>query len=215
MLNSIAETIREYQARLMMAIAFRMMKSLFKNRGQWGRRNTGHLSSLSVSWHRRSGMSRLDLTVRLTMWRKKLRRLFRASASLTRRKKRGRNSRSAKDTTFQDARCTYIANVAWLPIRAFTSSLFCCNSDSIWCTLMRASSMNRLRSRAVRLVPLACSFGWSHNDGSMLFWMLFSARWPFTVMRIKTGDSPVLRTFLLRKNATRKLFLLLIDNFLS
>jgi hypothetical protein len=34
LLNSIAETIREYQARLMMAIAFRMMKSLFKNRGQ-------------------------------------------------------------------------------------------------------------------------------------------------------------------------------------
>lgn len=34
MLNSIAETIREYQTRLMMAIAFRMMKSLFKNRGQ-------------------------------------------------------------------------------------------------------------------------------------------------------------------------------------
>lgn len=34
MLNSIAETIREYQARLMMAIAFRMMKSLFKNLGQ-------------------------------------------------------------------------------------------------------------------------------------------------------------------------------------
>lgn len=34
MLNSIAETIREYQARLMMAITFRMMKSLFKNRGQ-------------------------------------------------------------------------------------------------------------------------------------------------------------------------------------
>lgn len=34
MLNSITETIREYQARLMMAIAFRMMKSLFKNRGQ-------------------------------------------------------------------------------------------------------------------------------------------------------------------------------------
>ncbi len=34
MLNSIAETIREYQARLMIAIAFRMMKSLFKNRGQ-------------------------------------------------------------------------------------------------------------------------------------------------------------------------------------
>lgn len=34
MLNSVAETIREYQARLMMAIAFRMMKSLFKNRGQ-------------------------------------------------------------------------------------------------------------------------------------------------------------------------------------
>ncbi len=34
MLNSIAETIREYQARLMMAIAYRMMKSLFKNRGQ-------------------------------------------------------------------------------------------------------------------------------------------------------------------------------------
>lgn len=34
MLNSLAETIREYQARLMMAIAFRMMKSLFKNRGQ-------------------------------------------------------------------------------------------------------------------------------------------------------------------------------------
>lgn len=34
MLNSIAETIREYQARLMMAIAFRMMKFLFKNRGQ-------------------------------------------------------------------------------------------------------------------------------------------------------------------------------------
>jgi len=29
MLNSIAETIREYQTRLMMAIAFRMMKSLF------------------------------------------------------------------------------------------------------------------------------------------------------------------------------------------
>ena len=34
MLNSIAETIREYQARLMMTITFRMMKSLFKNRGQ-------------------------------------------------------------------------------------------------------------------------------------------------------------------------------------
>lgn len=34
MLNSIAETIREYQIRLIMAIAFRMMKSLFKNRGQ-------------------------------------------------------------------------------------------------------------------------------------------------------------------------------------
>lgn len=34
MFNSIAETIREYQARLMMAIAFRMMKFLFKNRGQ-------------------------------------------------------------------------------------------------------------------------------------------------------------------------------------
>ena len=34
MLNSLAETIREYQARLMMAIAYRMMKSLFKNRGQ-------------------------------------------------------------------------------------------------------------------------------------------------------------------------------------
>lgn len=34
MLNSIAETIREYQARLMMAIAFRIMKTLFKNRGQ-------------------------------------------------------------------------------------------------------------------------------------------------------------------------------------
>lgn len=34
MLNSLAETIREYQTRLMMAIAFRMMKSLFKNRGQ-------------------------------------------------------------------------------------------------------------------------------------------------------------------------------------
>ena len=34
MLNSIAETIREYQARLMMAIAFHMMKFLFKNRGQ-------------------------------------------------------------------------------------------------------------------------------------------------------------------------------------
>lgn len=34
MLNSIAETIREYQTRLMMAIAFRMMKSLYKNRGQ-------------------------------------------------------------------------------------------------------------------------------------------------------------------------------------
>lgn len=34
MLNSIAETIREYQTRLMMAIAFRMKKSLFKNRGQ-------------------------------------------------------------------------------------------------------------------------------------------------------------------------------------
>ena len=34
MLNSIAETIREYQTRLMMAIAFHMMKSLFKNRGQ-------------------------------------------------------------------------------------------------------------------------------------------------------------------------------------
>lgn len=34
MLNSIAETIREYQTRLMMAIAFRMMKSLFKNRVQ-------------------------------------------------------------------------------------------------------------------------------------------------------------------------------------
>ena len=34
MLNSIAETIREYQVRLMMAIAFRMMKSLFKNGGQ-------------------------------------------------------------------------------------------------------------------------------------------------------------------------------------
>lgn len=34
MLNSIAETIREYQTRLMMAIVFRMMKSLYKNRGQ-------------------------------------------------------------------------------------------------------------------------------------------------------------------------------------
>lgn len=34
MFNSLAETIREYQARLMMAIDFRMMKSLFKNRGQ-------------------------------------------------------------------------------------------------------------------------------------------------------------------------------------
>ena len=34
MLNSIAETIREYQTRLIMAIAFRVMKSLFKNRGQ-------------------------------------------------------------------------------------------------------------------------------------------------------------------------------------
>lgn len=34
MLNSLAETIREYQTRLMMAIAYRMMKSLFKNRGQ-------------------------------------------------------------------------------------------------------------------------------------------------------------------------------------
>lgn len=34
MLNYIAETIREYQTRLMMAIALRMMKSLFKNRGQ-------------------------------------------------------------------------------------------------------------------------------------------------------------------------------------
>lgn len=34
MLNSLAETIREYLTRLMMAIAFRMMKSLFKNRGQ-------------------------------------------------------------------------------------------------------------------------------------------------------------------------------------
>lgn len=34
MLNSIAETIREYQARLMMAIAYRMMNHLYKNRGQ-------------------------------------------------------------------------------------------------------------------------------------------------------------------------------------
>lgn len=34
MLNSIAETIREYQDRLMMAIAFRMMNHLYKNRGQ-------------------------------------------------------------------------------------------------------------------------------------------------------------------------------------
>lgn len=34
MLNSIAETIREYPTRLIMAIAFRMMKSLYKNRGQ-------------------------------------------------------------------------------------------------------------------------------------------------------------------------------------
>lgn len=34
MLNPIAETIREYQTRLIMAIAFRMMKSLYKNRGQ-------------------------------------------------------------------------------------------------------------------------------------------------------------------------------------
>lgn len=34
MLNSIAETIREYQTRLIMAIAFRMMKSLYKKHGQ-------------------------------------------------------------------------------------------------------------------------------------------------------------------------------------
>lgn len=34
MLNSIAETISEYQARLMMAIAFRMMKSLLKKHGR-------------------------------------------------------------------------------------------------------------------------------------------------------------------------------------
>lgn len=34
MLNPIAETIREYPTRLIMAIAFRMMKSLYKNRGQ-------------------------------------------------------------------------------------------------------------------------------------------------------------------------------------
>lgn len=34
MLNSLAETIREYQDRLMIAIAFRMTKSLYKNRGQ-------------------------------------------------------------------------------------------------------------------------------------------------------------------------------------
>lgn len=34
MFNSIAETIREYQARLMMAITFRMMNHLYKNHGQ-------------------------------------------------------------------------------------------------------------------------------------------------------------------------------------
>lgn len=34
MLNYIAETIREYKARLMMKIFFRMMNHLYKNRGQ-------------------------------------------------------------------------------------------------------------------------------------------------------------------------------------
>ncbi len=34
MLNSIAETIREYQVRLMMAIAFRIMNSLYKKHGR-------------------------------------------------------------------------------------------------------------------------------------------------------------------------------------
>lgn len=34
MLNVFAGTIREYQARLMMAIAFRMMKSLDKKHGR-------------------------------------------------------------------------------------------------------------------------------------------------------------------------------------
>lgn len=34
MLNPIAETIREYQTRLIMAIAFRVMKSLYKKHGQ-------------------------------------------------------------------------------------------------------------------------------------------------------------------------------------
>lgn len=34
MLNSIAETIREYQTRLIMKIFFRMMNHLYKNRGQ-------------------------------------------------------------------------------------------------------------------------------------------------------------------------------------